>query len=87
MGGNSASTPELTQAFAQNTGYQQPNQVAPITQPHLQTPIQPTPEQAAHATQQRMQQRSPMAAPTNAPQKFGSWVHDPIKTMPGYKSR
>ncbi len=70
MGGNSASTTQgLGQLFGQNPGYQQPNQVAPITQPQLQTPILPTPEQAAAATRARMLARSPMAAPVAAPQK------------------
>lgn len=71
MGGNSASSTQgLGQLFAQNTGYQQPNQVAPIAQPSLQTPILPTPEQAAAATQARMQARTPpMAAPVTAPKK------------------
>lgn len=69
MGGNSASTPELAQIFGGSTGYQQPNQVAPIAQPQLQTPILPTPEQAAAATQARMQARTPMAAPAAAPKR------------------
>lgn len=72
MGGNAASTPELNglaSQFAGNTGYQQPNQVAPIAQPQLQTPILPTPEQAAQATQARMAVRNPMAAPAGAPRK------------------
>ena len=73
MGGQSSSTPEINgqmaQLFGQNPGYQQPNQVAPIAQPSLQTPILPTPEQAAAATRARMLARSPMAAPVAAPQK------------------
>lgn len=70
MGGNSASTTQgLSQLFGQNTGYQQPNAVAPITQPQLQTPILPTPEDAAAATRARMLARAPMAAPVAAPRK------------------
>lgn len=62
----------LQNAFGQNTGYQQPNQVAPIAQPQAATPLLPTPEQAAAATQARMQARSPvMAAPAAAPKKPG----------------
>lgn len=57
----------LQNAFGQNTGYQQPNQVAPIAQPQAQTPILPTPQQAAAATQARMQARTPMSAPKAAP--------------------
>ncbi len=75
MGGNSASTTQgLGQLFSQNPGYQQPNQVAPIMQPQLQTPILPTPEQAAAATRARMLARSPMAAPVAAPQKPQSYI-------------
>lgn len=70
MGGNSASTTQgLGQLFGQNPGYQQPNQVAPIAQPQAQTPILPTPQQAAMATQARMQARNPMAASAAAPKK------------------
>jgi hypothetical protein len=75
MGGNSQSTPQgMGQLFGQNPGYQQPNQVAPITQPQLQTPILPTPEQAAAATRARMLARSPMAAPVAAPQKPQAYI-------------
>ena len=81
MGGSTSSTPmgngsQLAAQFGQNTGYQQPNQVAPITQPTLQTPILPTPQQAAAATQARMQARTPvMAAPAAAPKKRTQFVH------------
>ena len=81
MGGISPSTPmgngsQLAQQFGQSTGYQQPNQVAPIGQPQIQTPILPTPEQAAAATQARMQARTPvMAAPVTAPKKRVEFVH------------
>mgnify|MGYP001608882147 FL=1 len=72
MGGSTSSTPmgngsQLAQQFGQSTGYQQPNAVAPIGQPQIQTPILPTPEQAAAATRARMQARTPMAAPVTAP--------------------
>lgn len=78
MGGQTGSTMEgngsqLAQLFGQSTGYQQPNQVAPIAQPTLQTPILPTPEQAAQATQARMLARNPappMAAPKSAPRRM-----------------
>lgn len=70
MGGNSASTTQgLGQLFGQNTGYQQPNQVAPIAQPQPTNPLLPTPEQAAAATRARMAARMPMAAPAAAPRK------------------
>lgn len=66
----------LQNAFGQNTGYQQPNQVAPIAQPQAQTPLLPTPQQAAMATQARMQARSPMmAAPAGAPKKQAEFIH------------
>lgn len=75
MGGNSQSTPQgMGQLFGANPGYQQPNQVAPITQPQLQTPILPTPEQAAAATRARMLARSPMAAPAAAPKQQKPYV-------------
>lgn len=80
MGGSTASTPQgsgLPNMFGQNTGYQQPNQVAPIAQPTLQTPILPTPEQAAQATQARMAARNPpMAAPAAAPRKQARTMTD-----------
>lgn len=74
MGGNSNSTVQpganpMASLFAGNQGYQQPNQVAPIAQPQMQTPILPTPEQAAAATRARMLARTPMAAPVAAPQQ------------------
>lgn len=69
MGGNSVSTPQLSQMFGGSMGYQQPNQVTPIAQPTVQTPILPTPEQAAAATRARMLARTPMAAPAAAPQR------------------
>ena len=72
MGGNSAGTTQgMGQLFGQNPGYQQPNQVAPIAAPVAPTNILPTPEQAAAATQARMQARtpSPMAAPVTAPRQ------------------
>ena len=78
MGGNSTSTPQLNQLgqlFGGNTGYQQPNQVAPIAQPQLQTPILPTPEDAAAATRARMLARNPMAAPATAPQRPANPVY------------
>lgn len=77
MGGNSASTPQLNQLgqlFGGNTGYQQPNQVAPIAQPQMQTPIMPTPDQAAAATRARMLARNPMAAPAAAPRQQQTFV-------------
>lgn len=77
MGGQSSSTPQsadsqLQQLFMQSQpgsvgGYQQPNQIAPISAPQYPAPLTPTPEQAAAATQARMQARTPMAAPSGAP--------------------
>lgn len=73
MGGNSAFTTQgLGQLYAGSPGYQQPNQVAPIGQPQLQTPILPTPEQAAAATRARMAARTPMSAPAAAPKRVAS---------------
>lgn len=79
MGGQSGSTlqgnnSQLSQLFAQNQGYQQPNQVAPIAAPLAQTPILPTPEQAAAATRARMLARSPMAAPVAAPKQQSAGI-------------
>lgn len=82
MGGNSPSTPQgagsqLQQLFMQNQtpgqnpgGYQQ-QPIAPIAAPQYGGPIQPTPEQAAAATQARMLARMPpvMAAPAAAPKR------------------
>ncbi len=81
MGGNSAGTTQgLGQLFGQNTGYQQPNQVAPIAQPQAQTPLLPTPQQAAAATQARMQARTPMTAPAAAPKiSRPAWATDSRK--------
>ncbi len=72
MGGQSTSTPQgngsqLSQLFSQNTGYQQPNQVAPIAQPQYPAALTPSPEQAAAATQARLTARTPMTAPKGAP--------------------
>lgn len=75
MGGQTGSTlqgnnSQLSQLFG--NGYQQTNQVAPITQPQAQTQLLPTPEQAAAATQARMLARTPtMAAPSGAPKRAG----------------
>ena len=71
MGGSTGSTTEsIGQLLGTGGGYQQPNQVATITQPQAQTQLLPTPEQAAAATQARMLARTPtMAAPATAPTK------------------
>lgn len=72
MGGNSNSTVQpnanpLASLFANSQGYQQ----APVApQPQIQQPSYPmpalTPQQAALATQQRMQLRTPLAPPVIA---------------------
>lgn len=83
MGGNSPSTVQqnanpLASLFGGSQGYQQPNQVAPtIQQPTYGMPSL-TPEQAALATQARMQARTPLTPPViqqqrpvNNPQRGG----------------
>lgn len=74
MGGNSPSTVQpngnpLASLFGGSQGYQQPNQIAPaIQQPTYGTPAL-TPEQAALATQARMQARTPLTPPVVQQQK------------------